>query len=88
MKGKLGAFGGPPRVVTEGVLPTLMGELVSMNSLGDGKRVENKKRLGSGMTSAKEAGEGLSGRVKIGMFGGEMCGQVGELGIDAVSKDE
>lgn len=34
-----------------------MGELVSMNSLGDGKRIENRKRLGSGMTNAKEEGE-------------------------------
>lgn len=38
------------------MLPTLMGDLVSMDSLGDGKRIENRKSLGSGMTSAKEAG--------------------------------
>lgn len=63
-----------------------MGELVSLDSLGVGKSIKNKKKLGSGMTSAQEAEEGLKRRVKIGIIGGEMCARLVNLEL-AVSKD-
>lgn len=56
------------------MLPILTGKLLNMDSLGDERRIENRKRLGSRMTSAKEAGDSLNGRVKTGAIGGEMCG--------------